>query len=171
MKDGLEIERVWLLRALPPLPAPCEVWTLEQGYMCGSERGDGMASTGRVRKTTMPDGRVEFHFNTKRGGGLVRQEHEEAIDAESFDRLWQTTHGRRVRKSRHRIVDGSLIWEIDAFLDFPLVLAELEIPQANFSIRIPSWLEGWIIREVTDDMRYRNFNLATDGPPPHCATR
>ncbi|MSQ90870.1 MAG: hypothetical protein EXS01_05695 [Phycisphaerales bacterium] len=176
MKDGLEIERVWLLRGLPQLPADHAVWKLEQGYLVSGTAeaagGDPRAPEGRLRRTLLPDGREEFHFNTKRGTGLIRQEREEAIDSVTFEKWWGQTIGRRLRKLRHRVGDGPLTWEIDEFLDLPLVLAELELPAADCPVCIPSWLEGWILHEVTHDPSYRNFNLAARGMPssPSAAT-
>lgn len=162
MKAGLEIERVWLLKGLPNLPHEHATWRLDQGYLVG-EDGSPM---GRIRRTVLPDGREHFHYNIKTGSGLIREESETEIGAEAFNQKWPHTIGRRVRKKRHRIPADGLIWEIDEFSDFPLVLAEIELPAADHAPAIPSWLVPWILREVTVDSRYRNFNLATVGPPP-----
>ncbi len=162
MTAKLEIERVWLLRGVPRLPAHHEVWQLDQGYLVAE---DGSA-LGRVRRTLLPNGMSEFHFNVKSGTGLIRQERESAMTREEFEAAWPKTIGRRVRKVRHRVCDGLLTFEIDQFLDFDLVLAEVELPRAEWVVSIPTWLEGWIVREVTNDSSYRNFNLSTRGAPP-----
>ena len=41
-----------------------------------------------------------------------------------------------------------------------LVMAEVELPSVECPLSIPSWLEGWIVREVSEDPRYRNSELA-----------
>jgi len=59
-----------------------------------------------------------------------------------------------------------LVWEIDEFADFSLVLAEVELPTTDHHFEIPKWLAPWILQEVTLDPQYRNYNLALQGPPP-----
>lgn len=161
MKAGLEIERVWLLRSMPVLPKDHAVWQLDQGYLVHK---DGL-SMGRIRRTILPDGTKRFHLNYKSGSGLIREETESQITSDAFNQDWPQTIGRRVCKKRHRVPTGDLVWEIDEFSDFPLVLAEVELPTADHPVTIPQWLAPWILKEVTADSRYRNYNLATQGPP------
>ncbi len=165
MNFALEIERVWLLRGMPLLPTGHENLQIVQGYLLG-DRGE---SAGRIRRTVRADESEQFHHNCKKGSGLVREESESEIDSDAFARLWSQTAGRRVRKCRHRVPSAGLIWEIDEFSDFPLVLAEVELPGIDHAPVIPSWLTPCIVREVTEDPRYRNYNLATMGPPPETA--
>lgn len=162
LKIGQEIERVWLLRGLPHLPEGHVIWQLDQGYLLG----DSGTPNGRIRKTVFPDASEQFHLNHKTGSGLIRQESESQITATSFYQQWPATLGRRLCKKRHRIPIDGLVWEIDEFSDFPLVLAEVELPTADHSLTIPSWLSPWILQEVTANSLYRNYNLATQGPPP-----
>ncbi|MGH2899473.1 MAG: CYTH domain-containing protein, partial [Solirubrobacteraceae bacterium] len=79
-----------------------------------------------------------------------------------FARLWPLTAGARLRKRRHRVPDGALVWEIDEFLERPLVLAEIELPTAQTEVRVPAWLETWIVREVTDEPAYTNLRIACE---------
>lgn len=161
MTEALEIERVWLLRGLPILPAGFTTWQIDQGYLTAI---DG-SPEGRVRRTTLADGSREYHFNLKTGTGLVRHEREEQIDADSFAVAWQRTEGRRVRKLRHRVTEGDLTFEIDQFLDLPLVLAEVELARPDSHVVLPPWLAPYVVREVTHENGYRNFNLAVHGTP------
>ena len=155
-----EIERVWLLSRCPDIPRGAERWTIEQGYLDSAAGAEG-----RVRSIAFPDGRREFVHTVKSGVGLVREESERSISAEEFDRLWPATVGRRIRKVRHRVRDGALVWEVDEFLDWPLVMAEVELPDATAEATPPAWLRGVMGREVTDDPRYRNSSLAFRGLP------
>lgn len=157
----LEIERVFLLSGMPTICAAHEVLKIEQGYLHGA---DG-ASEGRLRRTTRSDGSVKHHFTIKRGTGLVREEIEREIDASEFELRWPESQARRIRKHRHKVREGDLVWEIDEFLDFPLVLAEVELPNEAHPVEVPSWLKGCIVREVTFDPQYRNYSLASVGPP------
>lgn len=155
-----EIERVWLLSSAPAIPAGAERWTIEQGYLDGASGVEG-----RVRSITYADGRRDFVHTIKRGEGLVREESERPITAEEFGRLWPSTVGRRIRKVRHRVREATLTWEVDEFLDWPLVMAEVELPDASTEVTPPAWLRAVLGREVTHDPRYRNSALAFRGLP------
>lgn len=161
----LEIERVWVLRGAPIVPAGACVWRIEQGYLPEHGIDDAAFAEGRLRRITHPDGRVECLHTVKRGAGLVRQETERTVTGDEFEAWWPRTEGRRVRKRRHRVPDGALVWEIDEFLDWPLWMAEVELPSATAPCPIPAWLAPVMGREVTEDPRWRNFALAVHGPP------
>ncbi len=176
----LEIERSFLLRGMPVLPRmPCmppqaieRLW-FTQGYL--PLRGDGVvrpaaagdaaqAATpileGRLRRIERADGTVEHRHTVKTGVGLVRTEVERAIDSAEFDAAWPATAGRRLSKTRFRVREGEFTWEIDRFDGFDLVLAEVELPDPAAVALPPAWLAPWIVREVTDEPAYRNFELA-----------
>jgi predicted CoA-binding protein/CYTH domain-containing protein len=173
MSGPLEIERVWVLRAMPVVPAGAERWTIQQGYLpLPGERG---ASTepdfpegpeGRLRRILRPDGTAMYRHTIKRGGGMVREEVERAIEREEFERLWPMTAGRRVEKTRYRVREGDLTWELDRFHSLPLVMLEVELPEASHAAPLPSWAAPLVVREVTEDARYRNAALAIEGLPP-----
>jgi adenylate cyclase len=155
-----EIERVFLLRGMPPLPPHAELWEIEQGYL--PPPGSGADLEGRLRRQV--EGGATRHLLTrKRGLGIVRSEEEREISAEEFAKWWPRTEGRRLRKTRHRVAAEGVIWEIDRFEGLELVLAEVELPDPRTPIEIPAWLAPLIVREVTEDPRYRNFELARRG--------
>jgi CYTH domain-containing protein len=152
-RSGLEIERKYLLRAMPAPMPEATVKEIEQGYLPGERLIE------RVRRVRVGDG--ERYFRTvKLGQGLVRTEVEEECTRAVFDALWPLTEGRRVRKRRHVVADGGLRWEVDEFTDRDLVLAEIELPAAGITTEFPAWLMAAIEREVTDDPAYVNANLA-----------
>lgn len=155
-----EIERVWLLRELPRLPHGAGRWVIEQGYL-GADAG----IEGRIRRITHPDGRIEHVHTSKRGLGMVREEVERVMEASEFERLWPSTRGQRIAKVRHRVPEGGLVWEVDAFTSLSLHMAEVELPAADASADLPSWLRAVVVREVTEDPRYRNSSLALHGLP------
>jgi CYTH domain-containing protein len=161
----LEIERVWVLRRAPVVPQGATLWTIEQGYLPEHAADDPDFAEGRLRRIEHPDGRVECLHTVKRGAGLVRQETERTISAQDFQAQWPRTQGRRVRKRRHRVREGALVWEVDEFLDWPLWMAEVELPTAGTEAAIPAWLAPVLGAEVTQDPRWRNFALAMHGPP------
>lgn len=175
-----EIERTYLLDALPALPGTAERWRLEQGYLPERKASAGETADhspeGRLRRITAPDGRTRLEHTIKRGSGLVRSEEHLAITPERFEQLWPLTRGRRLAKTRYRVPcdDGNerRVWEIDDFDDLELVLAEVELPEANAAAPIPGWLSPHIIREITNEKQYRNYELALhlakmSGRPDH----
>jgi CYTH domain-containing protein len=143
---------------MPQLPAGAERVGIEQGYL--------PESGARLRRVTGADGTVRCWLTIKRGTGLVREETERRLDPDEFERDWPRTVGARIRKTRHRVPDGGLRWEIDEFLDRDLVLAEVELPAPDTPVAPPAWLAGAMIREVTEDPRYANVALARAGGVP-----
>lgn len=159
-----EVERVYLLDRLPELPATAVRVRIEQGYLpdaqnAGATGGDEMTE-GRLRRRVDPDGSVHLTHTIKRGEGLVRSEAERTITEAQFEAHWPRTAGRRLSKTRHRVPAGPLVWEIDDFDDLDLVLAEVELPSPEAEAPPPEWLAPHIVREVTDDQRYRNYEIA-----------
>lgn len=151
--DDLEIERKYLLSAVPdPLPAG-EVLEVEQGWLPGRRLME------RLRRTRRGP-QVQLVRSVKLGRGLARVEVEEPAEPALFEALWPHTQGCRVTKRRHRIVDGERVWEIDVFLDRDLVLAEVELPSTDAAAPLPAWLAPYVVREVTEEDAYVNRNLA-----------
>ncbi len=152
-EPGVEIERKYLLRGMPSLPIGARPLLIEQGWIPGTRILE------RLRRTQGDDG-TRYFRTIKFGKGIQRQEVEEEIAAELFERMWPLTEGRRIRKRRHRVPASALTWEIDEFLDRDLVLAEIELPAIDAAVVLPPWLAPSIVREVTDDPTYVNSNLA-----------
>jgi len=166
-----EIERVWLLRGRPPIPAGAERWEIEQGYLPIVPAPDEAFPEGRIRRVRRDDGSCRCFHTVKRGAGLVREEIEREIAEAEFLRLWPRTEGRRIRKTRHRIRDGGFVWELDEFHDLPLRMLEVELPSPEAEPEVPAALRPFLGREVTFDPRYRNFALAVEGLPERSAER
>ncbi|CAN5152481.1 CYTH domain-containing protein [soil metagenome] len=155
MADGIEIERKFLLGGLPPTMRLTRREAIRQGYLAL----DGDTEV-RVRLT--PKRAV---LTIKAGRGEIRTEEELVLDARQGDALWELTEGRRVQKARRRVRVDDAVAEVDEYfgaLD-GLVVAEVEFAdeEASRSFQPPSWF----VREVTDDPRYSNRNLASDGIP------
>ncbi len=159
----LEHERKYLLAGLPPKAAEDEGVEIAQGWLPGDRLRE------RIRRVRGQDG-DRFFRGVKRGTGAARLEAEEETTREVFDALWPLTEGRRVTKRRHRVRDGILVWEIDAFADRDLVVGEVELPARATEVSLPEWLRPLVVREVTGDPAYLNENLAgTPGVPAPAA--
>ena len=150
---GLEIERKYLLRALPDRVQEVPPLQIRQGYLPGSRLLE------RVREVQASNGPM-WYRTVKSGAGISRIELEDETSRDVFETMWPLTEGRRVLKRRYRIPDGDLIWEIDQFTDRDLVLAEVELPSTDAKVEPPTWLAPHIMRDVTDDSAYTNYNLA-----------
>jgi len=154
--EPVEIERKYLLSRCPELPPDAVAHRIAQGYL----PDDDPDSEGRVRRKVAPDGTERFTHTIKRGRGVVRTEIERTIDTEEFEKLWRRTEGRRLTKVRHQVPAGELVWEIDVFDEIDVVLAEIELPTATTEVEPPDWLRDVIVREVTDEATFRNYELA-----------
>ena len=150
----VEIERKYLLNALPKFPRAAAVLAIDQGYLPGDKLVE------RLRRERHEDGTFRYYRTVKIGSGVSRIELEDATDRATFEHLWVLTQGRRLTKRRHLVHNGSDMWEIDEFTDRTLFLAELELTHANDRVTLPEWLKAVLVREVTDEREYSNRSLA-----------
>jgi CYTH domain-containing protein len=149
----LEIERKYLLSALPDAVRGARSVVIEQGYL------PGVRIIERLRRYEGA-GEERWVRSIKAGTGIARIEVEEEVTRELFEQLWPLTLGRRVRKRRHYLPDAGLTWEVDEFLDRELVLAELELPHEAHRVQVPAWLAPVLVREVSHEPEYLNSALA-----------
>jgi CHAD domain-containing protein/CYTH domain-containing protein len=148
-----EIERKYLLRALPPHARSVAAKRIDQGYLPGQELIE------RVRRIQSAEGE-RFVRTVKLGRGVSRIEVEEPCGRDVFEKLWALTVGRRVEKRRYALADGDHVWEIDEFLDRDLVLCEVELRSERDRPPFPDWLAPFVVRDVTDESQYVNAVLA-----------
>ncbi len=149
----MEIERKWLLSALPPRVRELTPSALRQGYLPGERLVE------RVR-SVIDAGGERWYRTVKFGRGLSRIEIEEATSADLGAALFALTDGMRVEKRRYTVTDGDFAWEIDDFTDRSLVLAEVELPSEETVVEPPVWLAPYIVREVTGEKGFTNWKLA-----------
>jgi adenylate cyclase len=155
---AIEIERKFLVTHLPDDLDRHPARAVRQGYLAV----EGGGSEVRVRQ--IGDATV---LTVKRGTGRTRVEEEIAIERDAFDRLWPLTEGRRVEKVRHVLPAGdAIVLELDVYEGdlAGLVVAEVEF---GSEADADAWVApAWLGAEVTQDERYKNHRLATDGVPP-----
>jgi adenylate cyclase len=91
--------------------------------------------------------------------GTTRAEFEYAIPLADAEQLLALCDGPIVRKVRRVLVHAGCTWEVDEFAgqNAGLVVAEIELMSEDQAFERPAWLG----REVSDDARYFNANLAT----------
>jgi CYTH domain-containing protein len=152
-----EVERKWLVTELPDLTG-LRGKEVIQGYIAVTPDGTEV----RVRQ------KGDRYFQTiKSDGGLVRGEIEIELTKVQYDDLWQATAGRRLEKTRYEIALDEATIELDVYKGVltGLIVAEVEFPSVRDSEKFSQ--PAWFGREVTEDKRYKNKNLALNGFSPN----
>lgn len=68
---------------------------------------------------------------------------------------------RKISKTRYvKSVDDNLFWEIDVFDNISLVMAEIEIPNEDYEIIYPKWIQDNIISDVTGIKGFSNRRMS-----------
>ena len=87
-----------------------------------------------------------------------RVEYEYPIPGSDAQEMLETLCDRPlIEKTRYRIEDKKLVWEVDEFIgeNEGLIFAEVELTQENQDVELPDWIG----QEVTGDPNYYNANL------------
>jgi CYTH domain-containing protein/CHAD domain-containing protein len=156
-RSGLELERKFIVKQLPPELDRFPSERISQGYVAIGEGGREVRLRRRGENTTL---------TVKQGLGRTRREEEIALGPEQFQRLWPLTEARRVEKVRHLIpADDGLTIELDSYLEELDGLATAEVEFDSEARADAFEPPRWFGPEVTDDSRYRNAQLACNGAP------
>jgi CYTH domain-containing protein len=143
-----EIERKYLVRDAEFLE-DLEGEALTQAYLAS---GNGV--TVRVRIAS------ENAWLTVKGPthGLSRLEFEYSIPLDDARALLALAPNAPIEKTRFRIPEGDVVWEVDVFegANAGLVTAEVELEREDQTFSLPPWIE----REVSDEPRYGNASLS-----------
>lgn len=147
---AIEIERKFLLANDNWRPLVSRSINYRQGYLNSDQH-----SSVRVR---VGDDTAKINIKSATIGAQ-RQEYEYDIPAEDAHELLNTLcHKPLVEKIRHLVVIKQHTWEIDEFAgeNQGLIVAEIELSQVNEAFEKLEWLG----KEVTEDIRYYNNQLA-----------
>jgi adenylate cyclase len=147
---GVEVERKFLVSDESWRDEVTSSTRIVQGYLAQTPR-----ATVRVRV------KGDSGFLTIKGAsvGVARSEFEYEIPmADALAMLDELAQGPVIDKVRNLVPVGAHLWEVDVFAgeNAPLVMAEVELADAEESFTLP----GWAGPEVSDDHRYFNVNLA-----------
>jgi len=146
----MEIERQFLVKTLPPLPADYEF--LRQGYLT-------LFPEIRVRQI----GEDRFTLTVKRGAGLVREEWETALSRAEFDHLLTRLEPgtKLIEKRRYRLpLGGGLTAELHVHDGHLAGFAYVEVEFASKEAAAAFTPPDWFGREVTEDRRFSYGTLA-----------
>lgn len=152
---GHEIERKFLTSSQSWQSAVSKVSDIRQVYLA-------MTDSASVRIRIKDDVKAFLAVKSAEAGPS-RLEFEYPIPVDEAKALFELRIGHIVEKRRHIVAVDGRHWEVDLFhgvLD-GLVMAELELDDAEQQFHKPDWLGG----EVTHDWRYYNASLAVHGLP------
>lgn len=153
---AIEIERKFLVTGETWRAGAKRRVRMAQGYL------NDHAAVGSGRQRCSVRVRIagdEAFLNLKsRQVGRSRQEFDYAIPAADAEALLALCSGGLIDKVRHYVRHGAHLWEVDEFLgdNAGLVVAEIELSDADESFGKPDWIGA----EVTDEVRYYNLALA-----------
>ncbi|MGD9995916.1 MAG: CYTH domain-containing protein [Ilumatobacteraceae bacterium] len=154
-----EIERRFVAVDPPPgeLLGPGE--RMRQGYLT-----DDGPVTVRIRITD-----AASVLTIKAGSGLSRTEIEVPLSRADAEELWPHTSGRRIEKTRHRVMlsdrDGGSVAEVDLYDGGLAGLCTVEVEFDSEADAAEFRPLDWFGREVTGDARWTNAALARHGRP------
>jgi len=147
---GIEIERKFLVKheLLPPLGTGQRII---QGYLSTRPSIRFRLLENKLIitiKEPLPDG-TRFELETEKNNPAQ----DELLKLQEMA-LYPT-----IEKMRYRLVYDGLIWEIDIYQkeNVGLITADIELPELNFLISFPDWIDS--DSEVTNDPDYFNQNL------------
>lgn len=147
---GTEIERKFLLQSDAWRDEVKKSTRMVQGYLL---RGDKSAVRVRI-KGDVAELNIKHTMD-----GINRLEYEYEIPLEDArEILDEVAQKPLIDKTRHHVVRGDHLWEIDEFYgdNAGLIVAEIELAHADESFEKPAWLG----QEVSLDRRYYNSNLS-----------
>lgn len=166
MADDKEIERKWLLNKenIPyNLTDPSiKASKIKQTYICFDPEM-------RVREyTDVNKGEISYEMTIKNNmsqDGLVRDEINIDINEEQYNNLVIKKEGNVIYKTRYDFMENGLGISIDIYQDDLEGLAYMEIEFTSEEESNAYVTPDWVIKEVTDDSRYKNGKLARYGIP------
>jgi len=162
LADEKEIERKWVIdKDKIPYDLDKEdvrVYEIEQTYICFDPEM-------RVRRY---NGGEFYEYTVKTNmtsDGMVRDEVNIDINETQYNNLVIKKEGNTINKTRYQFYSEGQLIAIDIFhgdLD-GLAYMEIEFPTMEESLEYET--SDWVIREVTDDINYKNGHLARYGIP------
>ena len=90
--------------------------------------------------------------------GLKRYEFEYEIPLVDAQKIISIGNFLSIKKIRHELIIDNIKWEVDQFLEKNkgLVIAEVELQNQDQKLNLPKWIE----KDVTNQNKYYNYNLA-----------
>jgi len=160
--SSLEIEKKWVIAKdeIPYDLSNMERFEITQTYISYSPEV-------RVRKI-VNDGITYYTTTTKEyvnDKGIVRKESESYITQQEYEEALENKLGNTIYKTRYQIEIDGHIYAFDIFNGDLNGLAYLEIEFDSEQEAIAFEEPSWVIKDVTNNRRYKNQELSKYGMP------
>ena len=162
--EPLEIERKYLIyfpdiKELEEMPN-CTKVDILQTYLKSIDNSER-----RVRARGI-DGEYMYYLTEKRKiSELKRVEVEKRLTQDEYLKYLMEADNtlHPIHKTRYCLSENNQYFEIDIYPEWDKqAIMEIEISNENEKIQIPSFIK--VIKEVTEDEKYKNYNLAKEMP-------
>lgn len=96
---------------------------------------------------------------------MTNNEIEKLISAEEYHNFIKKckepeSDSRYIQKKRYIYKRGNDVWEVDDFLEVSIIVAEIEIPNRDYKVKLPPFITKNLIYEVTGIREFSNKNLS-----------
>ena len=161
MKENFEIERKFLIE-YPSQEAlgGAEYAEITQTYLTAPKNEER-----RVRRIKKGSNVIYFKTSKKRVSDVKRIEEEQEITESEYLTLLKDADPKKhtIKKTRYLVPFDGRVFEIDVYPFWgDKAIAEVELKDENEDIIFPDFIK--IIKEVTDDSRYKNAALSENIP-------
>jgi len=158
--DNVEIEKKWLVDAekIPYDLTKADKYSIEQTYICFDPEI-------RVRRINNGESHTMTVKTNLTSDGLKRDEYEIYITEEGYNSLVKKREGITIHKDRYQLNDNGVMVALDIYKNELSGLAYMEIEFESEKEAAKYKEPDWVIRNVTDDVRYKNGHLARYGIP------
>ena len=162
--EPLEIERKYIIdipniKELEQMPN-CTKVDITQTYLKSSDDTER-----RVRARGI-DGNYIYYLTEKRKvSGLKRVEVERKLEPNEYIKLLMEADDslRPIRKTRYCLTENNQYFEIDIYPEWDKqAIMEIELSSEDEVVKIPGFIS--VIKEVTEDDAYKNYNMASEMP-------
>lgn len=171
-KDGLEIERRFLLANVPNLSRYKNVvdYSIEQHYIEPPVEGQvyRLRTQCEVLRKDLEasPGKAEYFRTTKESvsHGIVKEVEHKISKNKYLEELYGAINNKKILgsifKQRTVVKHKNLTWEIDKFRNIHLIIAEVELDDLDSLKKLPEFINKVSIMEVTGVKELSNYSLA-----------
>ena len=160
MMNMIEIERKFLLKSIPDIK-PIEIIKIKQWYLKINgiwERARSMDSNlSGVKWVHTIKTRISDCSNIEEERELTKKEFEDFIKVCKSSKQ----NARYITKERRIHIHDNLKWEVDVFSQkCHIIIAEVEIPNEEYDLDIPDFIQKKSLLEVTGMKQFSNRSLS-----------
>lgn len=161
----MEIEKKYLIR-MPNIEELSKLVSLSENRIIQTYlvKNDSDVER-RVRQRGKPGDYIYYYTEKKKLSDVSRMEKEEIISEKEYLNLLAEADylKRQISKMRYCFIWNNLYFELDVYPFWEdYAILEIELTNEGDKIEIPSFLQ--VVKDVTEDEDYKNYNLASKVP-------